>query len=132
MLRRLPLGLVESKSEHMSDAKFKAMIPLFVRNKPGFSHNCGICSMFISGGECTVVQGDICPDTGTCDYWAKGSNAKASDKHTKRLSHDEAGYIKHEGKINCSSCKFVNGNYCDLWMGAVGPGDCCISWNASE
>jgi len=122
--------------ERLTDAGMKAMIPMFVRGREGDSHNCGGCSMFIPGkddgpGGCTIVQGDISGEHGTCLYWAKakGKPPKASDAHDCRMTKSEADYVEPSSKINCSTCKFVRGNRCALWRGTVGPGDCCMAWS---
>lgn len=128
MLQRRPLKLVESEV-HLSDKTMKSMIPMFVRGEAGDSHNCGGCSMFITGGQCTVVEGGISGPKGSCNYWAAGKPAQESDKPPRRMTKTEAGYVEPTSKINCSTCRFVDGTRCLLWQGAVSAGDCCMAWS---
>jgi hypothetical protein len=116
----------------LTDKDMKAMMPLFVENTAPPDHKCGGCFMRVpvAGGTagCTVVEGEINLDKGTCVYWAKGDASSIEDIHASRMSKETAGYVEHDGDINCGSCHHHNDGHCTLWMGDVKPGQCCISW----
>ena len=126
------MGNPGHKSAPLTDKMMKDMMPFFVDEDKPDDHKCGGCSMRImrdgDRGDCTVVEGGISMKDGVCLYWAKGPASTYEDRHNQRMNRHEGDYVESKGKINCATCKFENKGECELWMGSVKPGQCCISW----
>lgn len=126
----------EKALKKLSDAGMKKMIPMYVSSPPGSTHDCGHCTMFVPNvegmaGACTIVEGPI-RAKGTCTYQSPGENASADKIHPVRMSQEHANYAEMDGLVNCATCQFYDGpeQYCKLWMGKAGPGDCCMAHNS--
>lgn len=122
------------KSQKLTDEAMKDMVPMFVNGDQNSDHKCGTCSMRVEGDSplCTVVEGEINLNTGVCNYWSEGEASSKPDIHLVQMSKKNSGYVEFEGNINCSSCRAFNqdkkSGYCNLWLGVVDEGDCCMAW----
>lgn len=136
------LKLAETEKP-LSDKAVKEMIPMFVDDTSPPDHKCTSCAMFIAGSQgCTIVVGSISGDKGSCNFWAKGPNAKEEDIHRARMDYATAGYVETPSAnfpINCGSCKYFNVGIkdvtkgsCNLWQGTVKTAQCCMAYANSE
>jgi hypothetical protein len=120
----------EEKPKPLTDKMMKDMMPLFSDDKDGITdHKCGACFMRFGGADCTIMEGGISYERGSCLYWAPGEEAKPEDAAPMRMTREDAGYVEADGEINCASCRFVEGGLCKLWNGTVDAGDCCMAWS---
>lgn len=119
------------KSKTLTDKGMKDMIPMFVKGQSADEdHKCGSCSMRVLPDRCTVVEGNISMERGTCLLWARGKASSSADEAEQRATKSAAGYVEAD-KVNCGSCAaYANeyGGYCRVWGGKVKSGDCCVIW----
>lgn len=127
----------EKKLPQLSNKVVTKMIPMFVDETEPSDHKCGGCAMFIgSKGQCTIVQGAISGDKGSCSYWAPGEGkATEEDVHEARMDYTVAGYGEAPDAsfpINCGTCQYFAEGVCKLWMGKVKAEQCCMAYASSE
>lgn len=131
-------ALKDRSTKPLTDKMMKDMVPIFVDSEDPSDHKCGVCSMRVPmEGEygCTIIEGPIKLELGTCRWWAHGDEAAADMIHETRMDKMRAGYIEAPAAdfpINCSTCQELDVEYCKLWNGNVTPGQCCMEYDSPE
>ena len=105
---------------------------------------CGACNMYIEGGKCSLVKGEIDPEYGECIFWAyRRTKPIVGKEHKPMLTQKEAFYEIippvgdgiHEGGSLCGICKhYLPSNAdpmvgkCEMVEGEIEYHGCCIAW----
>jgi len=95
------------------------------------NRRCGNCNMYIMGGKCTLVKGDIDSKDGVCNFWSYRNTQPFLDKqYPPMLSKSDAGYILERGGTICGTCKhYKEPRKCMMVRGDISPDKgCCIGW----
>lgn len=96
---------------------------------------CGNCNMYILGGKCTLVKGEIDPDDAVCMYWAFRRSQPLLDKDYKpHLTKQQSNYIEVKGGSRCGTCKFRKGNDgCMMVEGKINmETGCCLAYEKGD
>jgi hypothetical protein len=111
----------------------KDTIPMFVKGEDkSEDHKCSTCKMRIlrkgNSAGCTIINEPISLSRGTCQYWTPGKPSEDKDVKERQMTKKEAAYLESNEKVQCRTCRFYDDDFCHLWGGKVGDGDCCMAF----
>ncbi len=125
-------------SPQLTNKMMTDMIPMLIEEGEPTNHTCGNCNMRYTDKDgvqrCTVVEGKISYDKGTCNFMAAGDEAKEEDSVDHKMTYDTAGYVETDFEVNCGSCMYYTAEkeHCNLWMGTIKPEGCCMAWDRTD